>query len=192
MGIFPDDDSAIRLVGGVLVDQHDEWQATERRYLSGGSMAQIEAPPMKVTTSPTPNELNAAQPRGTHRGVTPSLPPHPGTRSGELVDVDPATAPVDPGTVLEAILGRRPDGGCCNPGSAPGLGAGESPPPSAMPAARSSFSGAMPLSPGGRQHRSQHTSRGSSRGRVGRRSPAPPAPRRRGSGWLHRSRSGRR
>ncbi|QYG93232.1 DUF3427 domain-containing protein [Iamia sp. SCSIO 61187] len=31
-------------------------------------------------------------------------------RLGELVEVDPGTAPVDPGTVLEAILGRRPDG----------------------------------------------------------------------------------
>jgi superfamily II DNA or RNA helicase/HKD family nuclease len=31
-------------------------------------------------------------------------------RLGDLVDVDPSTAPVDPATVLHAILGRRPDG----------------------------------------------------------------------------------
>jgi superfamily II DNA or RNA helicase/HKD family nuclease len=31
-------------------------------------------------------------------------------RLGELVEVDPSTAPVDPATVLHAILGRRPDG----------------------------------------------------------------------------------
>ena len=31
-------------------------------------------------------------------------------RLGELVEVDPSAAPVDPATVLHAILGRRPDG----------------------------------------------------------------------------------
>lgn len=60
VGIFPDDDSVIRLVGAVLVDQHDEWQATDRRYLSEGSMAQIDDPTPEVTTSPTANELTAA------------------------------------------------------------------------------------------------------------------------------------
>jgi len=31
-------------------------------------------------------------------------------RLGDLVDVDPSVTPVDPATVLHAILGRRPDG----------------------------------------------------------------------------------
>ena len=41
VGIFPDEASAIRLVGAILADLHDEWQATERRYLSEHSMATL-------------------------------------------------------------------------------------------------------------------------------------------------------
>ncbi|MYB24014.1 MAG: IS256 family transposase [Acidimicrobiia bacterium] len=39
VGIFPNEASAVRLVGAILADLHDEWQATDRRYLSEDSMS---------------------------------------------------------------------------------------------------------------------------------------------------------
>ena len=38
-GNFPNEASAIRLVGAILAALHDEWQATDRRYLSEDSMS---------------------------------------------------------------------------------------------------------------------------------------------------------
>ena len=43
VGIFPNKPSAIRLLGAILSDCHDEWQATERRYLSEDSMSLLYA-----------------------------------------------------------------------------------------------------------------------------------------------------
>ncbi len=59
VGIFPDDASVIRLVGAVLLEQHDEWAVAERRYLSEESMAHIDQHLKEVNTTDTP-ELPAA------------------------------------------------------------------------------------------------------------------------------------
>lgn len=41
VGIFPNEAGILRLAGSVLLEVHDEWQVSDRRYLSEGSMAKL-------------------------------------------------------------------------------------------------------------------------------------------------------
>jgi putative transposase len=51
VGVFPNPAALLRLAGAVLVEAHDEWQVSERRYLSEGSMALL------ATSTPDPKEV---------------------------------------------------------------------------------------------------------------------------------------
>jgi putative transposase len=51
VGVFPNPAALLRLAGSVLVETHDEWQVSERRYLSEGSMALLD------TTTSTVEEV---------------------------------------------------------------------------------------------------------------------------------------
>ena len=50
VGVFPNPPSLLRLAGAVLTEIHDEWQVSDRRYLSEASMAKLLNPPQQATT----------------------------------------------------------------------------------------------------------------------------------------------
>jgi putative transposase len=59
VGVFPNPAALLRLAGAVLVEAHDEWQVSERRYLSEGSMALLDTPPADPKEVATPALLTA-------------------------------------------------------------------------------------------------------------------------------------
>jgi|tagenome__1003787_1003787.scaffolds.fasta_scaffold20735777_1 putative transposase len=57
VGIFPDDQSLLRLASCVLIEAHDEWQVSDRRYLSEASMALLN-PPEPTALEPRRTDLS--------------------------------------------------------------------------------------------------------------------------------------
>jgi len=60
VGVFPNPAALLRLAGAVLIETHDEWQVSDRRYLSENSMAQIGAIPTEPTKEVAVPELMAS------------------------------------------------------------------------------------------------------------------------------------
>ncbi|MDQ4068097.1 MAG: IS256 family transposase [Actinomycetota bacterium] len=54
VGVFPNDAAIDRLVTAVIVEQHDEWDVTDRRYLSETSMARLRQTALELPAPSRP------------------------------------------------------------------------------------------------------------------------------------------
>jgi putative transposase len=61
VGVFPNPAALLRLAGCVLIEVHHEWHDSERRYLSEGSMALIDAATADHETPTIAQELATAE-----------------------------------------------------------------------------------------------------------------------------------
>jgi len=51
VGIFPNDDAIIRLVGAILMEQNDEWAVQRARYMTLETIAPISDNPIVILSA---------------------------------------------------------------------------------------------------------------------------------------------
>jgi hypothetical protein len=51
VGIFPNDDAIIRLVGAILMEQNDEWAVQRARYMTPETIAPISDNPIVILSA---------------------------------------------------------------------------------------------------------------------------------------------
>jgi hypothetical protein len=79
VGIFPNEQAIIRLVGAILLERNDEWAVQRARYMTLETIAPLSDDP--IVSLPAVE----ANPAGVHDGPA-ALTPPPGTRSTETED----------------------------------------------------------------------------------------------------------
>jgi len=65
VGVFPNEAAILRLVGAVLMEQHNEWAAQDRRYMTLESLLPISDDPLASLGSP--RALDSPGPAGMAR-----------------------------------------------------------------------------------------------------------------------------
>jgi putative transposase len=77
VGIFPNEDAVVRLIGAILLEQNDEWAVQRSRYWTLETIARLSDDHASAfRQSPPDNPANADE-----RGELSRVTPLPGTRS---------------------------------------------------------------------------------------------------------------
>jgi putative transposase len=81
VGIFPNEDAIVRLIGAILLEQNDEWAVQRARYMTLETIAPLSDDP--TVSLPAIASLTCPALAG-ERGDPPPVTPRPGTRPANI------------------------------------------------------------------------------------------------------------